>query len=598
MITGTSTVSRNGGRYQWWRGLEPGMTPELAAQVVQPVFWQAASIGLGKLDPKIWPAHLGFEPIRGIGEYERRYRTPLEIMMALAGLVLLIACTNVALLILARNAAREREFAVRLAAGAGARRIFAQLLTESVLLVGVGAGLGWVLAIGATRALAAWARINSGLAPDRLVLLFTLGIASAVALAVSLGPFRQTMRLRVDEVLKSASQNMSQSRSRVRSGNAAIALQIAMCFTLLVAAGLTVRTLANYEDQNVGMKAGQLLIFDVNPQGLNGNVQAWSFYNRLLEQIRDAPGVEAASMTQLRLGSGWLHSGGITLDGRDLRKSTGERAEIYQNSVGPDFFHTLGVPVLQGREISGSDVPGSTPVVVVNEDFAREFLHGDPLGHKIDSGLEIVGVVKDSKYRSVTEGKMPTIYYAFAQMGMTGQVTVEVRSARDPMALLPEIRRLVQQFDPDLPLQSPMTQAEQFQQSYLRPILFARLAMGFGALAVALVATGLYGTLAYRLQRRRGEIGIRMALGALREQVLWAVVRESLLIAMVGFALGLPLALVTAHLLRSQLYRMSAADPKSFAAALAITLLLAVGAAYLPARSAARVDPIKALRCE
>jgi predicted permease len=585
---------------KWWAvpmvaRLQPGVTPQQAVAALQPVFWQAASIGAGPLDPKKWPAHLGFAPIEGVADYAHAYRAPVEIMMALVGLVLLIACTNVALLILARNAAREREFAIRMATGAGTARLFQQLLTESVLLVGAGAALGWVLALGATRALAAWARIDTGLDPNRLVLLFTLAVACVVALGFSLAPLSSMRRMSLEQALRSTSAALSQSRQRVRRGNAAIVLQIALCFTLLVAAGLTVRTLLRYQHLGLGMDADQLLIFDVSPQGLANDVQAWSFYTELLNRVKAAPGVEAVSMAQWRPGSGWLRSGGVDLDGKQLLGNTGARAEIYSNSVGPDFFHTMGIPVLFGRDLAASDTPASPPVVVVNETFAQRYLPGGALGHRIDEA-EIVGVVKDSKFRSVTEQAMPTDYFPLAQMGMRGQVTVEVRAAGAPMALLPEMRRVVQGLDPDVPLQNPTTQAAQFEQSYVTPLLFARLALGFGLLAFVLVGTGLYGTLVYRVERRRGEIGVRLALGALRGNVLRMVLGESLLLCAGGLAVGIPLALAVGNLLRSQLYHMSFADPLSFAVAAGITLGAALAATMIPARRAARIDPMAALR--
>ncbi|HEX3660805.1 MAG TPA: ABC transporter permease [Acidobacteriaceae bacterium] len=587
---------------KWWAvpmvaRLQPGVTPQQAVEALQPVFWQAAGIGAGPLDAKRWPAHLGFAPIEGIANYERAYRTPVEIMMALAGLVLLIACTNVALLILARNAAREREFAVRMATGAQMGRLFRQLLTESTLLVGCGAGLGWALALGATRALAAWARIDTGLAPDRNVLLFTLAVACLVALGFSLAPLRSLGRISLEQALRSTSAGMSASRHRVRSGNAAMAFQIAICFTLLVAAGLTLRTLLRYEHEDLGMDADQLLAFDVLPQGPANDGQAWSFYNQLLDRLRAAPGVEAASLAQWRPGSGWLQSGGVKLDGKQLTGNNGARAEIDSNSVGPQYFHTMGIPVLLGRDVSASDTPKSPPVVLVNETFAQRYLPGGALGHRID-GAEIVGVVKDSRLRSVTEPAMPTDYFPLAQMGMRGQMTVEVRTAGAPMALLPEMREVVQGPDPNLPLQSPMTQAAQFERSYVTPLLFARLAMGFGVLAIVLVGTGLYGTLAYRVERRRGEIGLRMALGAPRRAVLRMVLAESLLLCAAGLAAGIPLALAVGSLLRSQLYLLSFADPLSFAAAGMVTLGVALAATLMPARRAARVDPMAALRTE
>ena len=304
------------GSPKWWAipmmaRLRPGISPERAQHILQPTFWQAASEGIGTLDPKRWPAHLGFDPIRGIPGAADRYRTPLEIMMALVGLVLLIACTNVALLIMTRNTVRQREFAVRMAVGARASRIFRQLLAESLLLVSAGALLGWGLAVGATRALAAWARIDAGLTPDWRVLVFTFGIASLSALAFGLIPMRSTMRIAIERELKSSSQNMSQSRSRVRGSNAAMALQIAICLTLLVASSLTVRSLLNYERQDLGMQAESLLVFDVNPLSVSTDKQAVLFYQRLLDRIHAIPSVQAVSLVQNRPGTGWLYSGGI-----------------------------------------------------------------------------------------------------------------------------------------------------------------------------------------------------------------------------------------------------------------------------------------------
>lgn len=588
---------------KWWAlpmiaRLVPGVSPEQAQQALQPIFWQAASIGAGTLDPKRWPAHLGFTPIKGIATYAKSYRAPVEIMMALVGLVLLIACTNVALLILARNAARQREFAVRIATGARPSRILQQLFTESVLLVSAGTALGWFFAFAATHALAVWAKLETGIAPDSTVLLFTLGTASLVAVGFSLAPFRRVFQISVEQALRNTNQSMSQSARRIRSGNVAIAFQIAMCFTLLVAAGLTVHTLLNYESQDLGMQADDLLVFDVNPQNLSGNVQAESFYNRLLDTIRAVPGVEAASLVQWRPGSGWLSSGGIRLDGRQLLKTSGTRAEVYDNSVGPDFFHTMGIPILQGRDIAETDTSGSPKVAVVNEDFAREFLSDGALGHQLENGIEIVGVVRNSKYRSVTESNMPTVYYPLTQTGMIGQVTVEVHAHTNPMALLPEIQRIIHNLDPDLALLNPMKQATQFERSYVTPELFARLALSFGALAVVLVAIGLYGTLAYRLERRRTEIGIRMALGALRIRVLQMIVLESLGIAVAGVALGVPLSLAVARLLRSQLYHLSNLDLISYAVAAAVTVAVAVLAALVPAHFASQIDPMEAIRTE
>jgi predicted permease len=587
---------------KWWAvplvaRLAPSVSPQQASSAVEGIFWQAATAPQGKLDFKQWPASLGFTPIRGIADYARSYREPVELMMALVGLVLLIACTNVALLILARSAARQREFAIRIATGASSLRILRQLAFDSFAIVLAGAGLGWLLAIFATRMLAHWARISAGLAPDRHVLWFTLAVASLVAIAFSLTPFAQTLHISPDHALRSTTPMAGASRSHRRVGNLVIALQIAMCFALLVASGLTVRTLLNYEHLDLGMAADRLLIFDLDAQGLTGRAQSWSFYNRLIDRLRAVPGVEAISPAVWRPGSGWVNSGGVRLDGTQLLDHSGRHADISFNWVGADFFHTIGVPVLQGREFNSTDTPSSKQVAIVNQTFARLYLSNGALGHIVDNA-EIVGVVRDSKYKSAAETNRPTVYYSIAKSGMEGEVTFEVRTSLSPLSLLPDIRNAIREIDPNLAVQRPMTQAAQFQQSYTTPMLFARLAMAFGVLAVVLVATGLYGTLTYRLQRRRREIGVRMALGAERADVLRLILFESLRIAAIGFVIGLPLSALVAHLMRSQLYRLGAFDPATFAAACAISLAVTFAAAVVPARNAANLNPVDTIRTE
>jgi predicted permease len=587
---------------KWWAvpmvaRLRSGVSPEQASQASQGVFWQAATAPLGKIDFKQWPASLGFTPIRGIANFAKSYREPVELMMALVGLVLFIACTNVALLILAKCTARQREFAIRIATGANSSRMFRQLMAESLVIVTAGATLGSVLAISATRVLAHWARIDAGLNPDRRVLVFTLAIASLVAIAFSLTPFARAMQISLDQALRSTTQMGSHRPPRKRIGNLVIAVQIAMCFTLLVAAGLTLRTLLNYEHVNLGMRADDLLVFDVNPQGLTRGIQSWSYYGRVVDQIRAIPGVESVSLAQWRPGSGWLRSSGIRLDGTTLVTNSGRHADISSNAVGADFFHTLGIPILEGREFNRAETPSSKPVAIVNQAFAEQYLKGGALGHIVDDA-EIIGVVSNSKYKAAAELERPTIYQSLPQMGMAGQITFEVRTTLQPLSVLPEVYRAVHQVDPNLALQKPMTQAAQFEQTYTTPMLFARVAMVFGVLAVALVATGLYGTLAYRIQNRRSEIGVRMALGALRTDVLQMIFRESLRIAAIGFGIGLPLSMGIAHLLRSQLYQLSSFDLPSFSVALGITLLVSLGSAFVPAHDAAQINPMEAIRGE
>ncbi|WP_109488541.1 ABC transporter permease [Occallatibacter savannae] len=587
---------------RWWAvplvvRLAPGVSPEQASHAVQGIFWQAATAPQGKIDFKQWPASLGFTPIRGIADYARSYRDPIELMMALVGLVLLIACTNVALLILARSATRQREFAIRIATGASSLRILRQLAFDSFAIVVAGAGLGWLLAIAVTSVLAHWARIEAGLAPDRHVLSFTLAVASLVAIAFSFTPFSQTLNISPDQALRSTTQMASASRNHRRMGNLVIAFQIAMCFTLLVAAGLTVRTLLNYEHLDLGMQADQLLVFDLEPQRLTGRTQSWLYYNRLIGRLRTVPGVESISPVVWRPGSGWLKSGSVNLDGTTVLDKSGRRADISSNFIGVDFFRTLGVPVLQGREFNSADTPSSKQTAIVNQTFAKQYLPNGALGHIVDNA-EIIGVVRDSKYKFASESDRPTVYHSASKSGMEGQITLEIRTSLPPLSLLPGIRSALREIDPNLAPEKPMTQAAQFEQSYTTPMLFARLAMAFGVLAVVLVATGLYGTLTYRLERRRNEIGVRMALGAMRQDVLQMIFGESMRIAGIGFGLGLPLSLVVAHLLRSQLYQLNAFDATSFIVSLAITLLLSIGSALLPAFRAAQINPMDTIRNE
>jgi predicted permease len=379
-----------------------------------------------------------------------------------------------------------------------------------------------------------------------------------------------------------------------------MALQIAMCLALLAASSLTVRSLLNYERQDLGMQAQSLLVFDVTPQNISSDAQAILFYRRLLDRMQAIPGVQAASLVRSRPGLGWTATEGFTLDGVEPRDASGSRIGTHYNDVSAGFFQTMGIPLLQGRGFSEADTADRPGVVVVNEEFVKRLLKNGALGHRIDDhpGSEIVGVVKDSKFAGVAEGAVPMVFYALAQRGMTGQLTVEVRATGSPTTLLPAIERATRELDPNMPLQKPLTQAAQFQESYLAPRLFSRLAVGFGLLAAFLVATGIYGTLAYRVQRRRAEIGVRMAVGATRAIVLGMVLRESLWLALAGFAVGLPLCFAVSRLLRTQVYGLDALDPVSFLAAMAVTLLVVLGAALLPARRAASVNPTEALRAE
>lgn len=462
-----------------------------------------------------------------------------------------------------------------------------------------GAALGWVFAIAATRALADWSGIESGLDPDRNVLLFTLGTSVLSALTFGLAPLWVALRSPVAGVLRATTANVTRSRCSAARGRLLMSCQVAICLLLLVAAGLLLRTLRNYATQDLGLRADGLLVFGVTPQTARTPQETFEFYCTLIVRIRNLPGIEGVTFMDNRIGSGWSNNNDDSLDGVNLVAKFGDSALIRSNAVGPDYFHVLGIPILQGRDISDADTPTSTKVAVVNETFAKRFLpNTNPLGHRLGDNRTIVGVVKDSKYSSVDEPTMPMAYYAIQYLSAGGTTNVEVRAHGEPLSLLPAIRHAVAEIDPGVPLESPITQQAQFELSYSEPKMFARLGGFFGLLSSLLVATGLFGTSSYRTRRRTTEIGMRMAFGAQRGQVLWMVLRESLLICAIGIAIGLPAALLGVRLVGSMLYQLSPFDPVSFTLAMGCVALVGGAAALLPAWRAAEVDPMVALRYE
>jgi predicted permease len=468
------------------------------------------------------------------------------------------------------------------------------LLCESLLLVTAGAGLGWLFAVSATRLLASWSGIETGLSPDTTVLLFTLAISILAALTFSLVPLWRAVRAPVAGVLRSTSNNATAARNRVLAGRIVLSTQVAVCMVLLMAAGLLLRTLRNYAAQNLGIDAERLLVFGVTPQG---NVDGHVFYRRLMDRLRQAPGVESVSFVSNRPGSGWSDNNYLTLDG-----VLQQGAILRSDNAGPDYFRTLGIPVLGGRDFRDSDTLKSQPVAIVNETFVKKFLSGtNPIGHVLESqGFKttIVGVVRDSKYTAVDEKPMPMAWYAAMQLSSLASMHVEVRTRGDALALLAQMRTIVAELYPTVPLEKPTTQQAQFDNSYEQQRMFAALGGFFGVLAALLVATGLYGTHSFRVNRRRTEIGIRMALGATRAEVLLMVMRESLWVLAIGLAAGIPLTLLAMRPLKAMLYQISPFDPAAFALAIVVLVVVSACAALGPARRAASVEPMQALRTE
>jgi predicted permease len=386
-----------------------------------------------------------------------------------------------------------------------------------------------------------------------------------------------------------------------------VALQMSLCLVLLVGAGLLARSLRNLATTNLGLHASGLLAFGISPPAaLHNDPEVLQFFQTLTDRLRALPGVESATLMQNRIGSGWSSDEFCYVDGV---LPLGERDEglVRWNAVGARYFQTLRIPLLLGRDLSDGDAADAPKVVVINQTFAQRLVAGrNPIGHRVAfHGAEgntgpytIVGVAADSKYRAVDENPRPMAYFPYTQIPGVATMHFELRTEGNPADMIPQVQRAVREFGPDLVLLEPMTQEEQFARSYSEQRLVSRLAAFFGLMAALLVATGLYGTLAYKVSRRTPEIGVRMALGAERKAVLWMVLRESLALCLVGVLVGLPPALWGARLLRSMIYGLGVADPLTFIAAPLGIALLALGASYLPARRATRVDPIVALRCE
>jgi predicted permease len=602
----------NGKNYRnnptWWcmrllARLAPGVSRTQALAQLQPEFQTAAYIGVGRPQPGEELPVLRAIEAKSFPGYEGRYGKPLRMLMAMVGLVLLIALSNVAMLLMARNAARRREFSLRLALGAGRGELFRQLLTESAVLVAMGGVLAWLFASAATRSLAAWAHIESSLAPDSEVMLFTLVILVVAALLFGLAPLRLALATGPAMALKTSSATSNTDAGKSRTARVVVALQMALCLVLLVGGGLLVRTLQNLENIDLGFSTQGLVVFAVNPH-ITSLTQGRSFYQALMDRLRVLPGVEAVTVMEERLGSGWSDNSDMMVDGKMPEVASGQSRTVRSNVVGPDFFHTLGIPILAGRDFLSSDTATSPHVGIINEQFAKRFFpNQNPIGHTIgtDNGqytMTVVGIVKDHKYRSIDETPIPMAWYKYDQIPILGAMQVELRVQGKPLAILPEAQKALQQLDPSLPLIDPITQQAQYETTISQQSLFARLAGFFGLLAVVLVATGLYGTLAFRVSHRTAEIGVRMAVGAQRGQVLWMILRDSLVLTAVGIAVGLPLASLVSKALASSLYGVTPFDALSYSLAVLGVVGVALAASLIPARRAANIDPLTALRAE
>jgi predicted permease len=553
---------------------------------------------------------------RGVSTLRSEYSVPLEILMAVVGLVLLIACANLANLLLARTAAREREISTRLALGASASRIIRQMLTESLLLSCLGGCAGLLLAVWGTRALFHFLTLGASYSPftsspDSLVLVFTLGVSLLTGILFGLAPALRISRARLAPGLKTGSRAVtgtSAGRSaRLPFPKVLVISQVALSLLLLTGAGLFVGTLRNLENQDLGFNRHNVLLvyIDARLAGYKPD-QLGSLYQQILGRLNALPGVRSATLSEMAPMSGMTWSGPISVQGYTPQPN--EDMDTSLNSVGPRYFATVGIPLLRGRVIGRQDTANSPKVVIVNQTLANHFFpHGYALGHRI--GLpgemgegEIVGVVKDSKYNSPRDtAPQRMVYLPLVQLSGESLYAkcLQIRTIGNPARITGEVRRAIATVDSNLPITEVVTLNDVVQDHFLsQETLTSQLSSFFALLALLLAAVGLYGVMSYNVVRRTNEIGIRMALGAQPAGVLWLVLRESMLILAIGVGIGVPITLAATRLVQSQLFGINPFDPAIVIAAAAFVACVTVLAGYFPAHRATKVDPMVALRYE
>jgi predicted permease len=554
---------------------------------------------------------------RGRSNLRRVLTTPLWLLMATAGGVLLIACANIANLLLARGAARQREMAVRLALGATRLRIISQLLVESLLLAAAGGLLG--LAIAAATAPVVLGFFVSpdvpqpiSTAPDWRILAFTALVTMLTGVLFGIAPALQSTRPNVGPTLKDQATSVLGGQARLRK--ALVASQIAVSLLLLIGAALFVRTLNNLLAVDIGFESTRLLSFSIDPS-LNGYdaPRVRTFARTLIERLNASPGVEGAGLAAIRLLEGNQWNTSMTVESHQPKPD--DSSSVWANSISPGYFKAMGIPVLAGRdfnerdEITAAPPPGAPDfrVVIVNERFARHYFGDSPaVGRRIGFGtdpntptpIEIVGVVRDSKYTDVRDETQRQAFFPYLESSRPNAFTVYIRTSRPAESMFGLVRQTVGQLDSAIPVHSTRTLERQVALSLSRERLVATMTLTFGTLATALAIVGLYGVMSFTVARRTREIGVRVALGATSSIISWLVIREVLVITIVGIALGLPAAWWLGRFVSAQLYEVRSTDPLTIAAAVTLLLAVALLAGLIPSRRAARLDPTTALRHE
>ncbi len=593
---------------------ENGAAAEAAMQLAfhRQVEELAQTIGNAERRKLVLEQKLAFQPFsRGFSSLRQKFESPLYALMVMVGLVLLIACANTANLLLARASARQREIAVRLSMGATRSRLVRQLLTESLLIVAMAAGLGiltawWAgdLLVRATLDLAAQGITAApfSVAPDGRVLAFTVLLSAFTALLFGLAPALRATSVDLNSSLKQSGRGVY-SGSRFSVAKLLVAAQVALSLLLAVGAGLFVRSLQNLMNLDTGFQREHLLEARIDPQTAGVPSSQWLALQRgVVERLEATPGVRTASVAMCGLAVGCSsYSDGIAVEGYQSRPD--EQMLIEINVVGPNYLQTVGMQLVAGRDLDARDTETSPRVAVVNEAMVRRYFSGrNAIGLRFGNkqpDTQIVGIVRDARVNRVQEAAEPMVWLALRQASVgTPAASIEIRAAGDPAALADLVRRAIHDVNPEVPVVRVRAMTEQIESGVVQERLVARLASVFGVLALALACFGLYGVMSYAVSRRTPELGIRMALGATPGRVLVAVFRESLGLVALGLGVGLPLALVAARSISSMLFNVNARDPLTLLLATSALVAAAALAGYVPARRASRVDPLVALRYE
>ena len=594
--------------------LRPGVTVAQAQAEVAPRFQQwVATTAQNDQQRANLPALYLREGASGLDTLRRRFSRPLYVLMTLVGLILAIACSNVANLMLSRAASRKREIALRLSEGASRFRVIRQLLTESLLLASLGGVFGILLAAWGIRILelllASDAR-NSTLhaALNWHVLVVATALSVLTGILFGLAPAVQCANLDLVTALKETRTTRPRSRHSflpISMTQLLVIGQVAISLLLLITAGLFVRTLSNLQSVNLGFNRENLLLFRINAhQSGHKDADVSEFYEHLRERLALLPGVRSASLSEgsLIVGEDEVP---ISVPGFPPNEQTRYKA------VGPDYLSTMQIPILAGRDITGHDRPGSPPVAVISEEFARlNFAGQNPLGRhlmlwkdfrekNLVRDMEIVGISKNARYGSLKRETLPVIYIPYNQgYPQPNEMMFVLRTVGDPIAFVNSVREVVHQADSRLPISDFRTQKTEIADTIRQEIMLAELCSAFSILALIIACVGLYGAISYSVARRTSEIGLRMALGAQRGPVLWMILREVSVLALVGLAVSLPVALGTSKFVASLLFGMKSNDPLTFSIAVAIFVAAGLLAGWIPAQRAAHIDPMSTLRCE